>query len=94
MKITVQNNTDAPNRYVRKLKWHLYNLAEKFNHLMYAIIHINKEGNKNPIYQVSLQIGVSGPDVIIKNRSSNLEELINRCYKDAFRYCRESKPSM
>ena len=92
MKITVQNNTDLPNRYVRKLKWYLYNLAEKFNHLLYAIIHIKQEGSSTPIYEVSMKIGMSGPDVIIKNRSTNIEELVQRSYRDAFRYCRKSKP--
>ena len=73
MEITVRNNTDLPNKYIRKLKWYLYNLGEKFNHLIYAIIHIKKEGSQVPVYEVSLQIGVSGPDVIIKNKSKFCE---------------------
>lgn len=92
MKITVQNTTELPNKYIRRLKWHLYNLAEKFSHLIYAHIHINKEGHGLPIYELSLQIGISGPDIIIKNRSSNVEDLFRKSYKDAFRYCRKSKP--
>ena len=93
MKITVQNNTNVSNKYVRKLKWYLYQLAEKFNHLIYAIIHIKQEGSAIPVYEVSVQIGMPGPDVIIKNKSSNIEELVQRSYKDAFRYCRKTKPS-
>jgi len=93
MKITVQNTSDIPNKYIRKLKWYLYGLAEKFNHLIYAIIHVNKEGQGIPTYEVSLQIGISGPDVIIKNKSQSVEELIRRTCRDAFRYCRKSKPN-
>lgn len=92
LNITVNNNSDMPNRYVRKLKYHLYNLAEKFNHLIYAIINIKQEGKGNPVYELSLQIGVSGPDVIIKNKSANLDELMKKSYRDAFRYCRKAKP--
>ncbi len=92
MKITAQNTTDLPNKYVRKLKWHLYQLSEKFKHLLYATIHIKQEGKGTPIYEISLQIGISGPDVIIKNKSSNIEELVQRSYRDAFRYCRKTKP--
>lgn len=93
MNITVQNTTDISNKHIRKLKWYLYQLAEKFNHLIYAVIHIKKEGSGTPMYEVSLQIGMSGPDVIIKNKSINIEELVHRSYRDAFRYCRKSKPS-
>ena len=93
MKITVQNNTELSNKHVRKLKWYLHGLAEKFNHILYAIIHIKQEGHAIPLYEVSLQIGVSGPDVIIKNRSTNIEELVQKSYRDAFRYCRKSKPN-
>lgn len=92
LNITVNNNSDMPNRYVRKLKYHLYSLAEKFNHIIYAIINIKQEGQGNPMYELSLQIGVSGPDVIIKNKSVNLDELLKKSYRDAFRYCRKAKP--
>lgn len=93
MKITVQNTTDLPNRYVRKLKWNLYNLAEKFNHLIYANIYINQEGHGQPIYELSVQIGMAGPDVIIKNRSADINDLFKKAAKDAFRYCRKTKPN-
>ncbi len=92
LKITVNNVAAIPNKHIRKLKWNLYNLAEKFNHLIYAVIHVNMEGHGTPIYELSLQIGVAGPDVIIKNESTNLEQLVARSYKAAHRYCRKSKP--
>ena len=91
MKITVQNTTDIPNKYVRRLKWLLYQLAEKFNHLIYIMVHINQEGTRTPVYEVSLQLGISGPDVIIKNRSDNMHSLVGKAYQDAFRYCQKTK---
>ena len=93
MKITVQNTAQIANKHVRRLKWYIYQLSEKFSHLIYAIVHIKQEGVGSPMYEVSLQLGLSGPDIIIKNRSDNIEELVSRCYKDAFRYCRKRKPS-
>lgn len=92
MKITVQNTTSLPNKHIRRLKWYLYRLAEKFNHLIYAIVHIKQEGQGRPSYVLSVQIGISGPDVIIKNRSHNINQLIQKSCKDAFRYCRKAKP--
>ncbi len=92
LNITVNNNAGIPNKYIRKLKYHLYNLDEKFNHLIYAIINIKQEGSGNPMYELSLQIGISGPDVIIKNKSLDLDQLMKKSCRDAFRYCRKSKP--
>ena len=93
MKITVQNTADIANKHIRRLKWYLYQLSEKFSHLIYAVVHIKQEGVTTPTYEVSMQLGISGPDIIIKNRSTDINELVSRCYKDAFRYIRKRKPS-
>jgi len=94
MKITVQNTSAIPNKYIRRLKYHLYGISEKFQHVIYAVIHVNKEGQSNPIYEFAVRIGISGPDVMIKNRSTNLEQLVQMTYKDAYRYCQSTKPNL
>jgi len=91
MNIIVRNNTELPNKYVRFIKWKIYKLKEKFNHLIYAEVHLNAEGNFRQRYTSNLRLGVSGHDIIIKNQSHNIGEILRDLDKSAHRYLRKRK---
>ena len=86
MKIIVRNNTSLPNKHIRFIKWKIYGLKEKFKHLHYAEIFLKEEGNRPKQYYAHLRLGITGHDIIIKQRSSNIQTLLMRLNKDAHRY--------
>jgi ribosome-associated translation inhibitor RaiA len=91
MNIIVRNNTELPKKYVRFIKWKIYKLKEKFNHLIYAEVHLNAEGNSPQQYITNVRLGVSGHDIIIKNQSDNIREILRDLDKSAHRYLRKRK---
>ncbi len=91
MEINVQNGTDLPNKYIRYIKWKIYQLKEKFDHLIYAEIFLKTEGNLPKKYQVSIRLGVPGNDIFIKNRSENVRRLMYASHRDAYRYLAKFK---
>lgn len=68
MKISINNNTDLPNNYIRFIKWKLYAIKKKFDHLLYIELYVNKEGNNPPMYYANLRLGVEGNDIIISEK--------------------------
>jgi len=46
MRVIVRNIAEVPNKYVKLLKWKMYNLSEKFKDLIYIEAFINSEGRK------------------------------------------------
>lgn len=83
MQIIISNVAQVPNKYVRLLKWKMYNLAEKFKDLIYIEGFISSEG-VNPIeYQLKLRLGIPGHDIIITNKSKQLEQTIRQAENKA-----------
>lgn len=91
MQIIVRNNTQLANKYIRFIKWKIYRLKEKFDHLIYAEIHLNAEGHSPKQYISTIRLGVSGHDIILKNRSNNIKEVLSNLEKSAHRYLRKRK---
>ncbi|MEL6923959.1 MAG: hypothetical protein AAFO94_07915 [Bacteroidota bacterium] len=85
MNIIVQNRAGIPNKYVRLLKWKLYRLRDKFEHLLYAEVHIKMEGKRPLQYRVNLRLGVSGPDIILQRKSGEVRKLMLLLSNDAHR---------
>ena len=91
MRISINNRTAIPNKHIRFIKWKIYRLQEKFKQLHYAEIFLRAEGNKPRVYQVNVRLGVPGNDIIIKNRSEDISQLLHRCTRDAQRYLAQRK---
>ena len=83
MRVIVRNQANVPNKYIRFIKWKLYSLKRKFNQLIYAEVFVKSEGNTPRKYQVNIKLGIPGNDVILKNKSENIGELLNSLYKNA-----------
>ena len=76
MQVLVRNTAKVPKKYVRLLKWKLYNLSEKFKDLLYSEAFIKKEGNTPIEYQLKLRLGLPGYDSIITKKSSDINKAI------------------
>ncbi|MEZ4932489.1 MAG: hypothetical protein R2788_10260 [Saprospiraceae bacterium] len=76
MKIIVNNNAGLSNKYVRFIKWKMYNLKEKFDELLYVKLFLNKEGNSPTEYLSNMILGLPGRDLILKNKSDDIWKLL------------------
>lgn len=75
MKIIVRNNAKIANKYLRFAKWKIRKLSRKFGDLVYSEIYVKQISNSPAIYDVTVKLGVAGPDIIVSSRSSNLNKL-------------------
>ena len=75
MNFLIRNQAGVPNKYIRFAKWKIRKLKSKFQHLLYAEIFIQKEGGSPVIYAAKVRLGVEGHDIILSEKSKNLNEL-------------------
>ncbi len=71
----VRNQAKIANRYLRFAKWKIRNLSSKFGELLYSEIYVNQVTHHPATYDVTIRMGVTGPDIIVSAQSSNLKEL-------------------
>ena len=91
IKISIRNTASLSNKTVRFIKWKLYQLSEKFNHLHYAEVHLAREGHRPLQYRVNLKLGIPGHDIVLTNRSEYLLQLLQSTSKAAHRYLNKTK---
>jgi len=85
MRINIQNSADLSNKNLRFVKWKLYQLEEKFSDLIYAEIFLKSEGKSLKNYLVNIKLGVSGKDIVLKDKSENLFELFHNLNQKIYR---------
>ncbi len=83
MKIIVKNKSKVPNKYVRLLKWKLYELKSKFKNLLYVEAFIDEEGQYPKVYSLNLRLGIPGHDAIIKKTHQRMDTLVYTSSKNA-----------
>lgn len=93
MRITIRNNAGIKRKYLRFIKWKMYGIKEKFQHLIYVEIFLNSEGQSPKTYIANVRLGVAGNDIIIQIKSENLGELFQKSTKAVHRYLANNKPS-
>ena len=75
MTFIVRNQAKIANKYIRFVKWKLYNLNEEFKQIIYSEIYVKKETNQPPLYAVTVKVGIPGYDIVINERSGDLKHL-------------------
>ena len=75
MKFVIRNNARIANKYIRFGKWKIRKLSRKFSELIYSEIYVKKVATSPDIYDVTVKMGVPGPDIVVSARSENLNEL-------------------
>ncbi len=93
MRITIRNNAALPNKYLRFTKWKLYSIKEKFQHLIYAEIFFNSEGQSPKTFIANIRLGIPGHDVILQSKSENLGEVFKKSIQAINRYLAKNKPT-
>ena len=85
MKIVSNVQVNIPNRHLRRIKYKLYKLKEKFDVLIYSQLYIKSEGSKRKNYHLKLILGVPGKDIIVSTKGESLELVIDKNLKNANR---------
>ena len=78
MQITIRNNTELPKKVIRFIQWKLYEASRKFQHLIYAEVHLNAEGSRPCKYYVHIRLGIPGNDIIIRQKSTDLGKIFKK----------------
>ena len=91
MKIIVINRIKLPNKLIRFIKWKLYQIKEKFNKLIYVIIHLNQVSKRKEVYKATITLGIPGTDIILSHKKSSIAELFRESVKDIHRYLNKHK---
>jgi ribosome-associated translation inhibitor RaiA len=91
MRITISNNAQLPNKYLRFIKWKINSMKRKFQELIYVEIFLNSEGQSPKTFIVNIRLGIAGNDIIIQNKSENLVELFQNSTQSIHRYLAKNK---
>ncbi len=75
MNFIIRNQADIANKYIRFAKWKIRKLSRKFGTLIYSEIYVNKVSAKPAMYDVTVKMGIPGPDIIVSAKSDNLNKL-------------------
>lgn len=75
MKFIIRNQAKIANKYIRFAKWKIRKLSGRFSDLIYSEIYINKVSAMPAVYMATVKLGVPGPDIIVKAKSKDLNEL-------------------
>lgn len=90
-RVHIENNSDLSNKHVRFMKWKSYGLQRKFKHLLYTEIYLRQEGENPTMYYVVIKLGITGHDIVIRNKSSLLSQLFKNSIQDSHRYLNKTK---
>lgn len=78
--ITVNDQANLSNRLIRRIKFLIYKLKEKFDQIVYTDVHIKTEGHSPASFQLSIIVGLPGKDVVFTTSESEPENLIKTTY--------------
>ncbi len=83
MQVLIKNMENIPRKYVKLLRWKMYNLAEKFKELLYIEVFIKSEGQRPQEYKIKIRLGIPGHDLIITRKSPKIVDLIHQLHNVA-----------
>ena len=75
MKFTIRNQANIANKYIRFAKWKILQLNKKLNELIYSEIYLKKISHTPEVFEVTVKLGVPGPDIVVSAKSQNINEL-------------------
>jgi len=77
MNFIIRNQAQIANKYLRFAKWKIRKLSRKFGDIIYTEIYVKKIANSPSLYDVTVKMGVPGPDIVVSARSRNLNDLMS-----------------
>ncbi len=88
MKFTIRNHANIANKYIRFAKWKIRKLSSKFSDILYSEIYVKKISDRPEVYETVVKLGVPGNDIIVSEKSDNLNKLWSNLSKKMKRQMR------
>ena len=85
MKIISQIDPQISKRYLRRMKYKLNLLSEKFKDLISTTFYLTIEGYRNKEYVLKTVFNVKGAPLVVTSKGSSLDALIENNLKSAHR---------
>ena len=83
MHTLIRNRANISKKKIRALQKRFNRLQKKFDPLLYAEVHLAREGKL--LTKATLRLGVPGHDVIVRARAETIPELWSHLYDKACR---------
>lgn len=74
MKFVIRNQAGVPKKYLRFAKWKIRKLSQKYCNLIYSEIYVKSLSKHRKLYEITIKMGVQGPDIIVSTQSANLNQ--------------------
>lgn len=82
MVITIHNHRDLSNKWIRRIKYLLYKLKEKFDQICYSDVYIQGNGSDHQPYSFKIIVGLPGQDIVYRTKAIQLNEDIKKMYNN------------
>lgn len=73
MEFIIRNQAAVPNKYLRFAKWKILKLSRKYQKLIYSEIYIKSTSSKPEQYEITIKMGVPGPDIVVSSKAGSLK---------------------
>jgi len=80
MVITFHNHRDLPNKWIRRIKYLLYKLKEKFDSISYSHVYLTDKRKEAEPVEIRVVLGLPGKDIVYSSKSEEIQEAIQQLY--------------
>ena len=91
MHITINNPAGLSNKVLRLIRWKVFTLKRKFQHLLYAEVHLKAEGQNPKTYHINVKLGIPGDDIVLVYKSHDYKAILKKINQSAHRYLTKNK---
>ena len=80
MTITIHNHRSISNKWIRRIKYLLFKLNEKFSEITESHVYIHDASSPTEAYKIRVVLGLPGNDLVYESQENDLSRAIKRLY--------------
>jgi ribosome-associated translation inhibitor RaiA len=78
--ITINDQANIGGKLMRRIKFLIYKLKEKFSQILFTRVHLNTEGQSPKEIMLKVVIGLPGREIVYRTKSTVAEEAVQNTY--------------
>jgi ribosome-associated translation inhibitor RaiA len=78
--ITINDQANIGGKLMRRIKYLIYKLKEKFSQILFTRVHLNTEGQSPKEIMLKVVIGLPGREIVYRTKSTVAEEAVQNTY--------------
>ena len=78
--ITINDQANIGGKMLRRIKYLLYKLKEKFSQIIFSTVHLDTEGQSPREFMLKIVIGLPGQEIVYKTKSTVVEKAVQTSY--------------